>query len=188
MVESTYDFTQDYLRDGRKRLFTALLGSMATRPVRGLEVGCLEGRSMIWLAENICRHPASTILGVDPSRNAQCYTRLLTNIARCPMASKITLRRESSFTVLPGLESAGYDFVYIDGDHEGKSVLFDGLTAFEKLKPGGVLIFDDYEWTNSSGWFRVMPKPAIDAFLTVCGPWLDVLHKEYQVAVRRKVD
>ncbi len=189
MDKTSYDFGQNYLTDYRRQLFASLLGNMASRPVHGLEVGCLEGRSLIWCAENICRHPGSTILGIDPSRNPACYARLLANVAQCPMANKITLRRESSFTAIPSLDSNHFDFAYIDGDHEGKSVLFDGLAAFDKLKPGGILIFDDYKWTNPIGWpCSILPKPGIDAFLNVCGPWLELLHKQYQVAIRRKLE
>ncbi len=38
------------------------------------------------------------------------------------------------------------DIVYIDGDHEYESVLFDIRLWLKQLAPGGVLIGDDYAW------------------------------------------
>ena len=37
-----------------------------------------------------------------------------------------------------------FDIIYIDGNHEPEYVLEDAVLSFRKLKPGGIIIFDDY--------------------------------------------
>jgi predicted O-methyltransferase YrrM len=48
------------------------------------------------------------------------------------------------------MEDKKYDFIYIDGNHNTVNVLIDGLCAYHLLKDDGVLIFDDYEFTQNN--------------------------------------
>ena len=56
-----------------------------------------------------------------------------------------------------------FDWIYIDGDHTYEGVLADAQAWFGKLKPGGVMVFDDYSYTGNSGEWAV--KRATDDFL-----------------------
>ncbi len=44
--------------------------------------------------------------------------------------------------------------IYIDGDHEYESVLFDLRLWMRQLAAGGVLIGDDYSWPGVKRWRR----------------------------------
>ena len=39
-----------------------------------------------------------------------------------------------------------FDLIYIDGSHSAKDVLLDSLLAWRLLRPGGAMVWDDYEW------------------------------------------
>lgn len=39
-----------------------------------------------------------------------------------------------------------YDLIFVDGSHHCDDVIVDTVKAFEQLKVGGLLIFDDYFW------------------------------------------
>lgn len=43
------------------------------------------------------------------------------------------------------------DVVFVDGDHSYKGVAADTKTAFHLLRPGGVIIWDDYRWEKYVG-------------------------------------
>jgi hypothetical protein len=64
------------------------------------------------------------------------------------------------------------------------NVLRDAVLSFEILKPGGIMVFDDYSW-------RVMPrdidcpKIAIDAFVACYADHLEFLGKGSQYAIRK---
>ncbi len=104
-----------------------------------------------------------------------------------------------------------YDFIYIDGSHLGKNVLEDSAIAFNLLKKGGILLFDDYglndhrvvddyydnkellekHTVSNTGELPMFesyfsPKAAIDSFLNIYSLDLEVLIKDYQVAIKKK--
>ena len=51
---------------------------------------------------------------------------------------------------LPDMIATGeapFDLIYIDGSHTAADVLTDAVLAFQLLRVGGVMIFDDYLWS-----------------------------------------
>jgi hypothetical protein len=78
-----------------------------------------------------------------------------------------------------------YDFVYIDGDHTASQTAKDGINAFQLLKSGGIIAFDDYTWTAGKGLYYD-PRPGIDAFYHICQELLDVLVINGQAWFRKK--
>ena len=77
-----------------------------------------------------------------------------------------------------------FDIVYIDASHEGRDVIGDAVMSWKLLKPGGIMIFDDYVWDKLKPAYFT-PKPAIDAFLYLFKPELKVLQKLRQVIVEK---
>jgi hypothetical protein len=72
----------------------------------------------------------------------------------------MTIRRGFSRDVIPTLDDAYFDIIYIDGNHEPEYVLEDAVLSFRKLKVGGYLIFDDYGWGGPD-----LTQRGIDGFL-----------------------
>lgn len=70
-----------------------------------------------------------------------------------------------------------YDFAYVDASHDIDWVLYDGISAFNCLRVGGLLIFDDYGWGNT--------KVGIDAFLTCFADRFQLVYKDWQVMVMK---
>jgi hypothetical protein len=62
--------------------------------------------------------------------------------------------------------------------------MFDAMMSWELLKPGGMLIFDDYRWEEQRPLGR-RPRLAIDLFLKSHSDKYQLVHKDYQVAVRK---
>lgn len=162
-----------------------VLDQFKTQPTRALEIGSYEGRSTIWLLENILTHEDSTITCIDAwnSRNVtkEHEARFDRNILASGYSTKVQKLKEDHWRALCHLPY-GFDLCYIDGDHEAQSVFEDAVWSFRLTKPNGIIIFDDYEW---HGKCNVPPKPAIDGFLQSYQPRLEILHKEYQVIVRK---
>jgi predicted O-methyltransferase YrrM len=72
-----------------------------------------------------------------------------------------------------------YDFIYIDGDHTAYGVLKDAVAAYECLNVGGILAFDDYQWSAGLGTIKE-PKMAIDAFSTIYADKIEETLNGYQ--------
>lgn len=151
-----------------------------------LEVGCYEGQATLWLVENILTHPTSGITVVDtfagsPELPPQpyLYERFMENVGH---NYKVAVIRENSRKALRNL-AIGRDFIYIDGSHHSRDVLCDAVQSWELLKPGGLLVFDDYGWSTPED--QNGPAPAIDAFCACYMDELKVIHCDYQVAVEK---
>jgi len=101
---------------------------------------------------------------------------------------RIDVRRGPSGEILRQLVINAYDFVYIDGAHDSYHVLEDSVLAFQVVKPGGLLLWDDYEW-NVPGLSPASfqhPRPAIDAFLHIYAEKVALVHQGYQVCIQKR--
>lgn len=77
-----------------------------------------------------------------------------------------------------------YDFVYIDGDHTAKQVLIDAFNAWEWLRVGGIMAFDDYTWSLGKGP-EYDPRTGIDHFLDLRRGCYDLMAMNSQVWIMR---
>lgn len=184
-------FTVDWF-SGNIPIWSTALSEFQDKEVRGLEIGSFQGRSSRWLMEHILTHPKSRLTCVDTFEGSVEHTpdvlrdlRTLFDHNLSPFQDKLDVMVGDSSHVLPTIQSE-FDFAYVDGDHHAFAVLEDAIHAFRMLKCGGILIFDDYAWSVGA---RDIDRPAyaIDAFLAMNTDRLVVLHKGYQVIVRKTV-
>ena len=78
----------------------------------------------------------------------------------------------------------------LDRSHMAKDVLVDAVLAWDLLKPGGYIIFDDYNWYGPRSRLvpNFTPKLAVDAFVKIFDPYLELIHKDYQLVVRKTMN
>jgi predicted O-methyltransferase YrrM len=173
------EFTHDYFSANIPQ-FERFLGDLKDRPCRLLEIGTWEGRSAIWMAQNIATHQSSSIETIDPYENL----KLRHNLSAAN--GKVTFRLGPSAEVLRTLPLDAYDFIYIDGCHWTINVLEDAVLGFRLLKRGGIMAFDDYLWDDPDWNQEGRPREAVDAFLAIYAANIEVLHREDQVWLRKR--
>ena len=169
-----------------------VLGGPA-QPLDVLEIGSWEGRSACYLLRKL---PQARLTVVDTWGGSDEMLRAREERARVAeqrfdqntrlWAARVTKHKMASDAFFqarpPGPQ---FDLVYVDGSHHADDVMRDALSAFAALRPGGVLIFDDYLW-------RFYPRPvqnpagAINAFLRLKAGEFDYLAVDYQVLLRKK--
>jgi predicted O-methyltransferase YrrM len=60
------------------------------------------------------------------------------------IAAKLKMFRGYSQDQIPKLADNSIDFAFIDGDHSAKQVHLDAKLLLPKMKPNGIILFDDY--------------------------------------------
>lgn len=149
-----------------------------------LEIGSYEGRSAVWFLESILTHPTAGIVCIDFFTHLSLSMRFDHNIRHSGAAAKVTKIKGHSDAILITQPLDHFDIIYVDGSHDAAPVLMDAMLCWYRLKPGGVLIFDDYLWDKEESASN-RPQMAIDLFLTAFEGSYDLLLKDYQVAIRK---
>ena len=185
---TVYNFTQDWFSNNINN-WNYLLSHLAGKTgVKALEIGSYEGRSACWLLENILNGPGSSLDCVDPyifEGSEQVVARFRYNTQRFGNRIQLHVMQSMSWALLPSSREMKFDFIYLDGHHDAIAVLQDAVLLFDLLKEGGIMIFDDYLWKKKDSPTRPL-KIVIDGFITIYAERIDLLHKDYQVAIRRK--
>lgn len=162
------------------------------RPLQALEIGSWEGLSgrflldMLPLAHLTC---VDTWEGADEHQDMPLSVvegRFDRNLAR--HARRLTKFKGTSlafFAAQPPRQC--FDLIYIDGSHHSDDVIVDAIKGFERLKPGGLMILDDYLWRfyprrNDD------PAAAINAMLRMKAGGYELYMVYAQVILRKRVD
>ena len=124
------------------------------KPIRYLEIGVHKGHNVLDVAKSYGLHPDSRLHCVDPWMDYDEYPEYkgLQDIhynsamrTLAPFMDKCVIHRGFSEHFVPTFEDNYFDMIFIDGNHETEYVYRDGVMSFQKVKPRGYLIFDDYE-------------------------------------------
>ena len=177
-----YIVTKDLL-SGFVPKYMKTLGHLKGQPnVKYLEIGAFEGVTIIWMLDHIFTHPTSRAVTIDNFFDKTENT-FHHNLKSSGHTDKVTLLKGRSQRKLRELEPETFDVIYVDGSHVASDILSDAVQSWELLKVGGILMLDDYQY--ESGQPETPPKEPIDAFLKAFEPKLQIVHKDYQVHVKK---
>jgi predicted O-methyltransferase YrrM len=137
----------------------------AERPTTVIEVGLAYGSSALAIAEALLAsgsHEARHVIidaYQDEFRDAGWDA-----MEEAGLGQLCRLVREKSQTALPRLLSEGFeaDAAFVDGSHIFHNVFIDLFYLGELVRPGGLVVIDDYDWPSvataaryfqlNSGW------------------------------------
>ena len=193
--QHAYEFGPDYFTYNIP-IWEKVMAPYKGKPnVHYLEIGVFEGRSSLWVLENILTHPTARLTGIDPFTGPY-KERCLANVQRSGAAEKVNLITGYSQLALRQLPFQSFDIIYIDGSHAKDNTLEDAVLSWRLVKEDGLIIFDDYRWagvlgcaTGEDGFAddeKDFPKPAIDAFAQCFDNKFTVIHNSYQLILKRK--
>ena len=188
-------FTSDWIWKNYP-IWRRVLKPLRARPTSILEIGSFEGRSARFFLKYL---PRSTIVCIDTfagtPEESRAYKflenqlpgleeRFDRNVA--PFGSRVEKIKSRSAPALDALIAQGrrFELAYIDGGHRYEDVMGDSVAVWSMLEPGGVVIWDDYEWAPEFPPTE-RPKLAIDDFLRTQEGNYRLLAKGYQVIIRR---
>jgi predicted O-methyltransferase YrrM len=172
-----------------------LLHPLRQKPVRVLEIGSWEGRSALFFLNYL---PLSRIVCIDTfggniEHHQDPYFAELApkaegqfDVNLAAFTDRVEKIKGSSTTVLPQLGISGRRFglAYIDGSHMAADVYSDAVLTWSMMEPGGIVIFDDYEW-DLMNQETERPKLGIDAFLAAIDGRYRELQRGYQIVIAK---
>lgn len=158
-----------------------------------LEIGTGNGRSGVWMLENILTNRSSKLITVDvqekwPYQNGRSF-KGITLAEDIEVSIKENLQpyidrnqceyiiKDSRFFLKECDEIESFDFIYLDGCHDPDYVIYESCLAFQLLKKGGYLLFDDYGWGNC--------RYGIESFLLCFDKQYKLLYKDWQVLLEK---
>jgi predicted O-methyltransferase YrrM len=176
--------------------WSEMLHRLREKPVRILEIGSWEGRSALFFLNYL---PKSRIVCIDPFegnvehhrdpyfRNLALKTEAQFDRNLMGFADRVEKIKGSSTTVLPALGISGRRFglAYIDGSHMAADAYGDAVLTWPMVEPGGIVIFDDYEWPLMDSEAE-RPRMGIDAFLAAIDGQYRELHRDYQLVIAKR--
>ena len=199
-MSASYKFTENWFAYAEQVWPTVLNELMSERDSFDLlEIGSYEGRSTTWLIENMMRD-GDRLFCVDTWRGGAEHVGV--NMAhvedRFDSNIDIAIQRKGlkgSAVVKVKLESSKalaryiadgkkFSFIYVDGSHAAKDVLSDAVMSWHLLNEGGIMVFDDYLWGDLNAPLS-RPKLAIDFFLHINAPEINLRHIGYQIILRK---
>ena len=183
------EYVNWFANDGQANFAKHLLDDYLDKPIRCLQIGAYTGDASVWLYNNILTHSDSILIDVDtwegsdePSHHQMNWStvELLYNVkTKEGQDNRKIVKYKGTSDHFFRNNREMYDFIYIDGDHTAYGVLKDAVAAYECLNVGGILAFDDYQWSAGLGPLKE-PKIAIDSFYNVYQDRLEFVLQGYQ--------
>jgi hypothetical protein len=190
--KKNYRFTEDWFTSNIPVWASALKNYQGKPDVQYLEIGTWEGRSLLWVLDNILTHPTSHLTAIDPliddpgwPASKDIKGTLFANVRLSGEEERVKVIVGFSQVELRKLPLYSYDIIYIDGSHESFDTLEDLVLSSRLLKENGLLIMDDYQHYADRLLFD-RPKFAMDAFYATFREQFDVIHYGWQVILKKR--
>jgi len=155
-----------------------------------LEIGCFEGLSSVFFADNFIDNSNSSLTCVDPffNTNHNDHSVFLQNgeemnfdynISTCKNTDKIIIHKITSDSFFEN-NNKTYNFIYIDGCHEPDFIKRDMENSFRVLEKNGIMWMDDY-----GGGDGIRIKNTMNNFLEKYNGQYEIIHSGYQLAIKK---
>ena len=116
-----------------------------------LEIGCFEGLSSFYVLSQF-KFVNAYFLDIwdEPNKNSKSLTDDFNKVEKLfdENLSKFNFTKIKDDSVISMRKllrkNMDFDFIYVDGSHNGEDILSDAIEAFKILKKGGLIFFDDF--------------------------------------------
>ena len=129
------------------------LGQLRSRPIRLLEIGVLDGKSLATWGEYF---PEAVLYGLDIDPYCARFENDRT---------KIFIGSQADAAVLDDIRQEvpeGFDVVIDDGSHYVKHVIASFSQLFDQLRPGGTYVIEDLHVAACHNWGQVSFNQGMD--------------------------
>ena len=156
-----------------------------------LEVGCFEGLSSFFV---LSEYKAVNAILLDiwdmPNPNSKTLSHNFNSIEEAfdnnLSGFNFTKIKDDSVVAMRKLfkQNKSFDFIYIDGSHNGEDILSDAIEAFKILKKEGLIFFDDFLQYDKNR--ALQSYDGIEKFLNLYSNYLKIEYFQNNLVVRKK--
>ena len=156
-----------------------------------LEVGCFEGLSSFFV---LSEYKAVNAILLDiwdmPNPNSKTLSHNFNSIEKAfdnnLSGFNFTKIKDDSVVAMRKLfkQNKSFDFIYIDGSHNGEDILSDAIEAFKILKKEGLIFFDDFLQHDKNR--ALQSYDGIEKFLNLYSNYLKIEYFQNNLVVRKK--
>ena len=156
-----------------------------------LEIGCFEGLSSFYMMSEFKNINAYFVdLWDMPNENSKSLTNDFQEIEKKfddnLLNYKFTKIKGDSVISMRNIfkQKINFDFIYIDGSHNGEDILSDAIEAFKILKQGGFIFFDDFLQFDKDR--QIQSFVGIEKFLELYKNYLEILYFQNNLVIKKK--
>tara|TARA_B100000989_G_scaffold267545_1_gene221697 strand:+ start:3731 stop:4405 length:675 start_codon:yes stop_codon:yes gene_type:complete len=172
-------------------IFNFFLPSDKNEKFDYLEVGCFEGLSSFFV---LSEYPQVNAYLLDiwdsPNTNSNSLSKnfnlIEKNFDKNLSDFDFNKIKDDSVIAMRKLlkQNTKFDFIYIDGSHNGEDILSDAIEAFKILKRKGIIFFDDFLQYDSNRY--IQSYEGIGRFLSLYSNYLNIEYFQNNLVVRKK--
>ena len=156
-----------------------------------LEVGCFEGLSSFFVLSEY-KAVDATLLDIwdMPNPNSKTLSHNFNSIEDTfdnnLSRFNFTKIKDDSVVAMRKLfkQNKSFDFIYIDGSHNGEDILSDAIEAFKIVKKEGLIFFDDFLQHDKNR--ALQSYDGIEKFLNLYSNYLKIEYFQNNLVVRKK--
>ena len=185
----TKNFSQKWFLNNFE-IFTFFLPKDKSLKFDYLEVGCYEGLSSFYV---LSEYKSVNAFFLDiwdmPNPNSKTLSHNFGLIEKAfdQNLSGFDFKKMKNDSVISMRkllkENVHFDFIYIDGSHNGEDILSDAIEAFKILKVNGLMFFDDFLQHDDN---RILQSyVGIDKFLSLYSDYLKIEYFQNNLVVRK---
>jgi len=156
-----------------------------------LEIGCYEGLSSFYVLSEF-KFVNAYFLDIwdEPNKNSKSLTNDFGRVEKFfdenVSEFNFTKIKDDSVISMRKLfrNDISFDFIYIDGSHNGEDILSDAIEAFKILNKGGLIFFDDFLQYEKNR--KIQSYVGIEKFLELYFNDLQIIFFQNNLAVKKK--
>jgi hypothetical protein len=161
-------------------IFNYFLPKNSKKSFNYLEIGSYEGMSLLYVLE---KYKKAKVSCVDLWNNLNIEKNFKKNINKYLNVKKI---KSDSIIALRKLnqENKKFDYIYVDGLHEGSHLIVDAIESFKILKKNGIMIIDDFMQDEQSLLYQ--SYQGIFYFLELFKKEIEILYFQNILVLKKK--
>ena len=156
-----------------------------------LEIGCFEGMSSLYVLSKY-RNVNAFLLDIwdIPNPNSKTISNDFSSVERAfdENLSEYTFTKFKNDSVVTMRklfkENKSFDFIYIDGSHNGEDILSDAIEAFKIIKKDGLIFFDDFLQHDKRR--DLQSYEGIEKFLSLYSNYLEIEYFQNNLVIKKK--